>query len=345
MLDKTAIMVCTDTVKLFGPDPKSVRRHYLELISLWHPDRSKDVDALKVTECINHLYEVAQSKIEAGLYGKTGTVLSLTENWGNHHSFAIRRTHPFELGHIHYGDEEIVLIIERRYAKLADNFLKAVSRITYPSAEFKRVISPCMPVVKKWFVDSNDKIVVVLSKTEDVVLLSDLIEYYQRIHKSYLPPVHGAWLTSRLLNLSSFMSVVGVASNGIHPANLWISPKYHSVLFLTNWFYGGNRGEKPLGVPVPHMVDIYRGCVDKSLFDLECSYYTVLACMGDASGQSMRFAKSVPAPMLDFLTAHSEESAISQYQEWQNNVLPASFGPRKFVEMPIDWPSFWSSPS
>lgn len=344
MLDKTAIMACTDTVKLFGPDPKSVRRHYLELISLWHPDRSKDVDALKVTEYINHLYEMAQSKIEAGLYGKAGTVLTLTESHGNKHNFSIRRSHQFELGHFHYGDEEIILIIDRKYAHSADNFLKVTRDIKYPNDEFKRVISPCMPVLKKLFVSEDDKIVIVLAKTEDVVLLSDLIEYYQREHKSFLPPTHAAWLTSRLLNLSSFMSVVGVASNGIHPANIWVSPKYHSVLFLTNWFYGRELGAKPAGVPLPHMVDIYKGCADKALFDLACSYYTVLACMGDASGQSLRFAKSVPLPMLDFLTAHSEDSVIAQYQSWQSDILPSSFGPRKFVEMPIDWPSFWSTP-
>ena len=68
--------------------------------------------------------------------------------------------------------------------------------------------------------------------------------------------------------------------------------------------------------------------------DLECIRAVGRAALGDPTGLGLVGRRDLPRPMADFLRLPSSGSAIEDYRTW-NEVLSDSFGPRRFLELPI----------
>ena len=55
--------------------------------------------------------------------------------------------------------------------------------------------------------------------------------------------------------------------------------------------------------------------------------------LGDITGLRLAREKAAPPPMIDWLRQPAGTCALDDYQTWQRQVLPASFGERRFVEL------------
>ena len=70
--------------------------------------------------------------------------------------------------------------------------------------------------------------------------------------------------------------------------------------------------------------------------DLESVRAIGRASLGDPTGLALVGRADLPRPMADFLRLPSSGSALDDYRTW-SEVLDDSFGPRRFVELPISF--------
>ena len=182
-----------------------------------------------------------------------------------------------------------------------------------------------MPHIKYQFETHDGRYCLIVDKTPDVFLLSDILAYY----KETIPDRHAAWIISRLCNLCCYFNYLDIAHNGLTLQTCFISPALHTILPLGGWWYTAKEGEKMLGVPK----DIYDVMPVKAKSDKISCARTDLEAL-KLIGRQIVDKKEAPKPMLEFLNSGSTD-AIQEFGKW-SLALDDSYGKRRFVEMKID---------
>ena len=173
-----------------------------------------------------------------------------------------------------------------------------------------------------------------MPKTEDILLLADVIKYLKR-----LDPKHMAWVVSSLLNILCFYEVAGLTHNGLTVDTVFISPQFHSAFPLGGWWYAA-RVKSPLKFlpPAVHKVapaDIVASKIAGNRIDLACVRAIAREAIGDPTGSRLQVTPDIPKPLADWLRLPPARKAVDDYENWQR-VLKDSFGPRRFLKLDID---------
>jgi hypothetical protein len=120
-----------------------------------------------------------------------------------------------------YGDRVICYIVKPDYKDLFGQYMETVKYgFKYENDDMKREIEKYLPAVLDNFETDKGDHVVVLSKTPDVFLLKDVLDFY----KGEIPPKHVAWITSSLCNLACYLRYTGLTHNGISEMTCFVSP-------------------------------------------------------------------------------------------------------------------------
>jgi hypothetical protein len=319
--------------RLFSGNPASIRRQFVALVKRWHPDRNAGSgEAAAVFEKVMALHEAAEHKLAAGAWARPGT-LRIDATSGGSFLLEVKRRREFELGVMAIAVDRIAFLIEREHEALFETGLRRIAGIRYPDAKVRRDVGQFMPELKGVHA-TRDRRVAILAKAEDVVLLADLLDHAG----GRLPPKHVAWVVSSLLNLACFFSAIGLTHNGLSTDTIFVSPKHHAVYPLGGWWYAA-----PAHGHIEVLPDATYALLPRSIaaakradirLDLEAVRAVGRASLGDTTGLALVGRKDLPRPMADFLRLPSSGSAIEDYRTWRQ-VLHDSFGPRRFLELPI----------
>lgn len=319
--------------KLFSSENASYEMKILR--GLWHPDLNVDPQAKAVFQHIYDLYAEAERQLASGSWkgaskftwrGKDSTL-----------QLSYLNAAEFELGVQYTSSKQVVWAVAPEHSSLFSSALRTLSSLSYAGPDMKAQFEKLFPTnIKHW---DGEKLVIMSDKTEDVFPLRLVLNKFG----GALPPKHVAWVVSRLQNIAAYLEFVGLSHHAISIDNLFISPKYHTVLLLGGWWYA-----QPLGRRVSQVPGALKHLYPKELLttkeatvktDQALIKAVSLELLGDTSSTgSMLLSRigpdDIPMPMLSFLRSPPMDSAEKAFVAW-SEALESSFGKRKFVELKL----------
>lgn len=310
--------------RLFRGDPVAARGAYLRLVARWHPDRNPDPLALPVFQHITQLYRLALDKLPGRLHLRDG---------GAPREMHYRRRHEFELGTLYVAREAAAFVVAPAHDDLLAAATRRCASFRFAGRDMQREASLYLPKLLG-VCEAQDGRALVLEKAPDLVLLRDLLDRMG----GRVPPRHVAWVLSSLLNIACYLQYAGLTHNAIGPDTYFVSPEGHGGALLGGWWYATRRGRRLRVLPSRSASllppDIAASKRADPRLDLELIRATGRELLGDASGARLAGDADIPRPLVDWLRQPGTGSAVDDYALW-HDVLKASFGARRFVELGI----------
>lgn len=323
--------------KLFSGDLAIAKSEYHALSRRWHPDHNKDSEATAVFQRVTELYHTAQKLISANRWRGAG-VLELSGASGA--AALVNRRIPylkivdFELGDLYIGETNVVFSVERKNADLFENAKRQIANFKFANARMREEIERNLPGEPEYFATA-ERLLMVLPKTPDQVLLEDLLEYLG----GAIDARHVAWIENRLHNLACYFEYAGIVHHDISPRTVFVSPEFHTATLLGGWWYARAAGEKINALPnrtinlaPPDVIRIKRA---DGRVDLESVRQTGRELLGDANGTRLKTDAKIPAAMARWFNGATSGSAVTDYELWKN-VLEMDFGAPKFVRLDVE---------
>jgi hypothetical protein len=194
----------------------------------------------------------------------------------------------------------------------------------------KEEMSRYLPVIKANMKLSDGSYMLILEKTPDVLLLKDVLAYYDRTSYPEFWDRHVAWMQSRLYNIMCYMHLYGIVHNSISEETVFVSPEFHSVCLLGGWYYAVKENTKMISVPAK-LYNLIPPAVKAS----KMASYTTDMELSKALGRECLKKVTAPVAFTNWLKFSSGEVPAKEFKTWQEKVLVDSYGKRKFVELKL----------
>lgn len=306
-------------------DKQTVVAEYRELAKAFHPDVCSLPNATDIFAKVNDLYNTALQLIADGKW-ETSNSIQLQDVSGKKYLVRFLKTAPFELGTMYISDNALVYVFDAHHSKYYENAVSQIQTLHYADGAMEAEMSRFLPSIRANFETTDGNRALILRKTPDAFLLSDV----QRYFGGKIPDRHTAWIISRLCNLCCYFEFSGIAHNGLTVENCLISPEFHTVLPLGGWWYAQKQGQPLIGVPR----SIYDIMPIKAKSDKISSCQTDLEAVKQI-GRQLIDKDTAPKPILDFLNAGSSANPRDEFSKW-DKALTAAYGKRQFVEMQVN---------
>lgn len=316
----------TDPERLFTA-PGTVKDEFRDLSKQWHPDMHGGES--EVFAHIVILRDVALEKVTKGEWHTPGMLDLSTPK--KDYRIRYQKKHTTETGELYIAKTIVAHALRTDFADLVFNAEKIIKGFKFASRGMEKEVSRYLPAPKASF-EASGRRFMVMQKTEDLILLKDLLEHVG----GTLDPKHVAWVVSSLLNLACYFEYAGIVHNAIGLDTYYVSPEHHSGVLLGGWWYACKVGSKMVALPprtarlMP--VDVLAKKKADPRTDLALIRATAIDLLGGSSWASLD--KNAPAPMAKWLKYPSSGSAVEDYRRWMD-VLKDSFGPRRFTELKI----------
>lgn len=320
--------------KLFSAaNTAQVKKEYHELAKRWHTDRNSDPLAKDVMQRVQLLYQKANEKIEHKTW-EIPNLLRFETMDKQRYQIQYLKKQPFELGDMYIADASVTYVVNKSDQKLFDNAKNTITGLRYPDDRMKQMLKPILPEIKRTF-ETNDKLIMMLNKDPEAILLSDVIGHM----KGKIEPTHAAWMMSRLHNLTCYLDWAGLTHNALTTENCFIWPKDHRISLLGGWWYAAKQGEKLKAIPPKTATIAPASLFDKPIadprLDLSLIRATGREILGDSTGMNLIRDKDIPKPMTSWVNGASSGDPRQDYKIWSEEILTKSFGARRFVEMKL----------
>ncbi|MGZ8924471.1 MAG: hypothetical protein ACXW2E_01175 [Nitrososphaeraceae archaeon] len=332
------ILTCVNPEKIFSV--KTFKQDSQALLQKWHPDKSKDSRATEVFIHLSSLIKDAKEKIHSNAWNGPNELIftnidPATEN--KTYSFSYLKYHNIQIGKMYIAKKYLMYVIDADYEDLYNNYLYMISKVSYNDKKMEDQFKPQLP---KLIINLKSDIgfVIIVEKTEDLVLLKDLIDY---MPDNKLDPKHVAWIMSTLCNLACFLELNNIAHNAITSSTFWVTPKYHSGVLLGGWWYARSNNTKLLALPadvIPLLSsNIKEDKKAKTVYDRMLIKSIGIECLGDSTklGSMLLKDPNIPKPFISWLKNPSNGSAVDEYKKWCSS-RDLSFGERKFIHLDVD---------
>lgn len=319
------ILSVSNAGDLFSNNAIKIKEEYKALVKIWHPDVNKTLNSSCVLSKINMLYEQALELIKNNQWEKTGLIQLCTIN-NKILNIEFISYVDFELGKIYICDDYIIYLFDYDKQEFYKNMLERISKLKFYDKSMQNEFKESLPNVLSYYYLKNGSYCIIIKKSHDVFMLSDVLRYY----KNDFDDRHAAWIISRLLNLECYFEFSGIVHNGINIHNCFICPKNHRVFIYGGFWYMTNINEKMLGV-------------SKEIFNVMPIHTKNTKCSSTASDlESIKLLgrillkknTHVPLSFKKWLENGCLNTAIEELERWDNTIIKA-YGRRKFIKMDI----------
>lgn len=323
-----------DPERLFSAGKKDqIKKEYHKLAMRWHTDRNSDPRAKDVMQRLTELYDRANEKIEQGKWEIPNFFTFQTIDGKKKKVDYLKKT-LFELGEMYIAEASVAFAVNKTERDLFDNAKSIISSLKYPDVRMQDKLQRILPQIKHQF-ETPDKLVLVVKKDPDEILLSDIVAH----EKGKLDPKHAAWVISRLHNFGCYMEWAGLTHNRMSPETCFVSPKNHRVNLLGGWWYAAKEGAKLKALPPKTVAVAPHTLFDRPIATKRLDMALVRAVgreiLGDASGRTLIGSKDIPASVVTWVNGAATGNPQDDFRIWTEEVLPKAFGARRFVEMNI----------
>jgi len=324
------ILTITNPCVLYPNDLDEAKEIYKRLAFLFHPDKNPDsLSGGKAFAHIKNLYDEVLVLIEKGSWEIPG-VLEFTDELKRKYKLIYKKKHAFELGQMYINNSLVAYNVEAKYQTLFINAIHRMTVLEYKSDKTKAEMSRYFPVIKANMKLSDGSYLLILEKTPDVLLLKDVLDYYNRTSYPIEWSKHIAWIQSRMYNIMSYFYVSNVVHNAISPETIFISPEFHSVCLYGGWWYAVKKGEKMISIPAK-LYNLIPPIVKTS----KIAHYSTDIELSKAVSRECLTKVTAPVPFTNWLKFSSNENPIEEFKTWQEKVLIDSYGKRKFIELKL----------
>ena len=330
--DQILSIKLTEPERLFE-DRYGLPAQFKALAKIWHPDLCRDSRASAVFAHIKALFDSAEKKAAAGEWSPVGKKVFECKD-GATRTIRYKISHRFELGETIYSGKVLAYLIDPAYGDLFGYAGSTIKSLRFSGPAMKAEMEKYLPLEIASFETKSGICVKVFQKTEDVVMLRDLLDLKTRIE-----PVHAAWILNGIYNICCYLQWEGLMHGGITTESVFISPKHHSVMLYGGWWYAAKIGGRIRALPKAVMdicpPDIVREKSASARVDLSAVRAIGREILGDRRGMALTRSKDIHSDIVQFLRLPAGENAQKEYQSW-GNVLKSVFGDRRFVEMPVN---------
>lgn len=150
------------------------------------------------------------------------------------------------------------------------------------------------------------------------------------------PHLHANWITSRMLEFSSWINQVGYCHAGINPDSIYIIPENHGMMCIS--FYHMVALETKLNTVsgkysnlYPHKIFDHKKAT--SNIDIELAKRTGLYVLGDISGTGNKLRKTHNEEIIDFLQK-TDYDALETYNTYRT-ILRKHYDTKQFNKLII----------
>lgn len=316
----------------FDCNKEKIKIQYRAYLKAFHPDvnsnlKYADKACVKITEMYNKAIEL----LEKGKWEETNKIFFKDIN-GKKYSLKFKKEYSFELGSYYVSNTHIAYVLSKNNKKYYDAYIKNVSNIKYKNSDMEKEFKRYFPEIVCTF-ETSDSYVIIIKKTEDVYLLSEIMNYYN----GKIPPTHVAWIISRLCNICCFLKSNSIVLNGLDFNSIFISPRFHSIMVYGGWWYSTKEDEKMIGTSnfifntMP--LSSRNSKQSKSTTDIESVKMVAKHLLNNSNLNKVKDV--TPKQFYEWINSGSSSDSFSEFQKWTDAML-ASFGKRKFVKMEID---------
>jgi hypothetical protein len=324
-----ALLALQEPEQLFS-SPETVAEGFRALARRWHPDANAQAKAGEVFAHLASLRDAALRKQRLGLW-EGQEELRLRTPSGSSRVFKEISRWSFELGRCHLGPGTLVAILNAEWEDFHRNARLLAKACVGREPRLRSAFLGSLPAVREAFPLADGRPVLVLALAPDLIRLRDLFRHLG--HR--LDPRHVAWIVSGLLNLACYLQRTGLTHNDLSLDTCFVSPRRHFVALPGGWWYGALEGQPLLGLP-RRSLDLWPWTsVGDPGLDLELIRAVARELLGDASGQLLPDLGTAPEALGTWARQASSGSAREDYRHWMENILPASFGSRRFVALEI----------
>jgi hypothetical protein len=245
---------------------------------------------------------------------------------GKNHTIKYKKKHLFELGTMYVGDLFVTYEVPLKHRELFDNYAVTVKSFPFASDRMKTEAERYLPHLVET-IETSENLYAVTSKTDDLLLLNDVLEYFH----GRIPIKHVAWIQSTLHNLLCYLQYAGLSHNDLSSFTYFVSPKHHSGALLGGWWYT-TKYTKPMKImpsrsysfltPITKANKIATGALDSELIRA-----VGRELLGDKARIGLAKNSSVPEPISSFLMSVAPNDHIQDYAAWRK-ALDKSFEKR-----------------
>lgn len=308
---------------------------------LWHPDANTSAQAPIVFAHLVALRDEAERRRDAGQWRGAGRTAF---DDGAGHLFELRYAclHETDVADVYVGKNVFVQAFKPDAGDLAANARAGLGALRFDDKKTSEMFSPRLPNIAM-IVERRDGLLIVQRKTSGEIPLIDLLD----LSGGRLDPRHVAWIVSDLLATATMLDTrIGIVLPVLDPANLLVRAGDHIVRIAGGFEFAARSGEKLLALPsdvVAAMPAILlQDRLAKTALTLEAIRRVAARALGAANPTLARRLSDVPAPFGDWLVAPAPAAALDDYRAWER-ALDASFGPRRFLDLKVDFDAFYGA--
>lgn len=324
--------------KIFSGDLDAAKSEYHELSRRWHPDHNRERETTEVFQHITEIYRQAQKLIKSNKWRGAGVLELPVSGSGTSAIFSRRinylKSVKFELGDLYIAENEVAFSVERQYADLFENAKLQFADFRFANHLMRKEIGRNLPLQTEYFTTS-ERLIMVLPKTPDMILLEDLREYLG----GAIDANHVGWIVNCLYNLACYFDYAGIVHQDISPKTFFVSPKFHSGMLLGGWWYAKSAGKKISALPNRTIkiapLDVIRRKEADGRTDLELIRQTARELLGAVHGICSKTNEEIPSAMRRWTNGATSGSAVTDYELWKM-VLEMDFGAPRFVRLNVE---------
>ncbi len=194
--------------------------------------------------------------------------------------------------------KNVIYVFPSGQSYRAESYAAALALLDFPQGDV-RDLSQYFPVRSGTFPLEGGQTMLVLTKSEE---LFPLAAY------GSLPPVHAAWVVSRLENLCCVLEYSGIAHGGIALESVFINARTHEAHLLGGWWKAAR----------------WPGGSVRDLKDLRAAARRLMGVQ----------YSSAPAEFRRFIEEAPEPDAYQDFSRW-DRVIDEGFGGRRFEKLDL----------
>ena len=325
MFTATKILQIQKVGDIFTNDMSKMKKEFIDLCKIWHPDVNKSPQANDVMIKLNLLYNKAQGLIESNEWEKSNYLMIISAH-NKSYEFKFIRELTLPLGKCYIGINNIMYVISDPFKQAYENGIYHMKSLFYTDSKMEEEFKRYVPNIIAEFSSNKHEHVMILTKTADQLLLKDVLDYY-----GHIPHRHVAWILSRLYSIACYLDHIGFAHNAITIDNCFISPPHHTISLLGGWWFVRKQGDNLIGIPKEIYKIMPPLIKENKISDIKTDL------------ESIRFLgkqlldindPELPLAFKQWLNYASADNALKEFKRWQQ-VLTDSYGKRKFVKMDI----------
>ncbi len=320
----------TEPERLYPRDVASLEKTFRKLAMRWHPDRCADAKAAEVFAHIKTLHEVGERKLADGTW-EVPNILSLTTTRGKMFELKYGRRSDFELGKVYISPNFVTYVVDKANADLFAQGVAVLKSLKFHNDKMREEMARNLPTIKAEL-ETIDAHVLVLEKKPEQIRLRELLEQ----SGGKVDPKHVAWMLSNLYNMACYLRWSGLTHNDLSLDTVFVSPEHHGGAVLGGWWYAAAVGKPLLALPTRSAErapsDVLRRQKADARVDLELIRAIGRELLGDPLGTGLSWSNEVPKALANWLRAPTSGDALADYKAYKDQVLPGSFGPRRFVK-------------